>query len=158
RVDGDRHRGRVVQVKQQVPVEVGVALVGHAAGEVVAVGRVVGAEDAVEVRADGLQVDVVAQVGQAVRGRLVGRRRGQQEVVPAGGVGGAAQVRLPAVGGGDDARRHVAGQVLVEEPDRAGAVDRQRRVQRVGDGQQVVGGPGLAGVGGAAHVQRVVVG
>lgn len=149
-VDRDGDGRHAVVGEQRLVHEVGVAQEGDAVGEVGVIGGVVGREDAVEVLADGHEVDVVAEVGAEGPDRGGGRDRGEDEVGEAPPVvGGRLQVGDPPLRGAG------AGELLVEEADRAAAVDRQRWVGGPADLAEVGHRPGRAAVLRASHVQGV---
>jgi hypothetical protein len=105
-----------------------VSLENDALGEVRGIRRVVRAEDAVEVLADGHQADVVAEVRAEDPRRRVRRRVRENPVVDRRPVVvRQLDVRLPAL-----VRRRPR-QLLVHEADASSAVDRERRVDRTRD-------------------------
>src|SRR5215510_3390774 len=103
-------------------------------------------------------MQIVAEVWKAaLAGRDIGWRSAKDEVVPTNPVSGASKMRFPVVSGAHLKGRKWAGVLLVEKADLALAVDRQRRVRRVGNGQQVRGRPGDAAIRRATDMKGVIV-
>src|ERR1700704_4511796 len=97
---------------------------------------------------------VVAQVRKpALPGWDIGRRSTQDQIIPTNTVSGTAKMCLPVVGSTHLKGREGASVLLVKKTYLAVAVDCERGVRRVGNGQQIRRRPGYAAIGGATNMQ-----